>query len=131
MTTIRALGLAAVVALGCGRSEEGTGLSRMVPDRYGAVPAETPHRLFALGDFAPILSEPRNGAKVVGHLRVGAPAKRSKSAARLDGCLVGWYAIYPRGFVCVDDQTATMNEEHPGLRSLPLPSDASRPLPFA
>ncbi len=92
--------------------------------------AEGPRWLFPLGDYTPIRAESRDTARVVGHLRVGSPVPRAEQPSTRTGCAGGWYEIDPRGFVCVDDQSATLDKAHPDLRRLPLPFRGKQPLPY-
>ncbi len=70
----------------------------------------------AITGQANVLLEPREGARRVGYLRLGAMAPRDGDAVGRSGCPGGWYRIKPRGFVCVGPE-ATIDPEHPVLRA--------------
>src|SRR5213082_745153 len=48
-----------------------------------------------------IFSEPRADARKLGYLRAGAVVARQGEPAGFRDCRGGWYAVEPRGFVCV------------------------------
>ncbi len=66
----------------------------------------------------------------IGYLRLGAMVARDAKAAGNDGCAGGWYAIAPRGYVCVGDE-ATLDEGAPIVRAAAARPDLTKPLPYA
>ncbi|MEZ4313149.1 MAG: L,D-transpeptidase [Polyangiaceae bacterium] len=83
--------------------------------------------LVVLRDRAPVMEQPSFGARILGELRLGAQVVRSANAVSHDGCVGGWYAVQPRGFLCAG-ALATLDV---GAASwLPKPPDLTRPLPY-
>lgn len=101
-------------------------------DADGAVPeapvlAEDGPKLVILRDRTPVMDGPSFGARILGELRLGATVVRSATALSHAGCVGGWYAVRPRGFVCAGP-LATLDV---GAASwLPKGPDLSRPLPY-
>ena len=65
----------------------------------------------------------------VGYLRLGAVVARGDKAAGTDGCPGGWYAVAPRGYVCVGDE-ATLDSGAAIVRAAALRPDLTKPLPY-
>jgi hypothetical protein len=63
-------------------------------------------------------------------LRLGAQVARADRPFDAAGCDGDWYPVYPRGFVCADERTATTRLDHPKLGALPIPADLGARLPF-
>lgn len=134
----RSLGLLAGLTLGavatspgCKSNGSGIGLSKEQrgDDAFADVPsppADGP-KLVALKEGTPILDRPRVDAKPIGELRLGAVVARSPEPYSRSGCDEGWYAVRPRGFVCVG-KTATLAESAADV--LPEGPDTTRPLPY-
>jgi hypothetical protein len=64
---------------------------------------------------------PRASAKDswIGFLWFGASVPvRAPTPVAGPGCAGSWYAIEPRGYVCVDDERATLDPDHPSVRGL-------------
>ncbi|MFO0554223.1 MAG: L,D-transpeptidase [Polyangiaceae bacterium] len=60
-----------------------------------------------------IFSQPqRKKSRRIGYLRAGAVVIRDKAPASYKGCKGGWYAIQPKGYVCLG-KTATLDPFHP------------------
>ena len=59
-----------------------------------------------------IYQEPREHAQKLGYLRAGAIVRRASEAAGTEGCAGGWYAVAPRGYVCVG-KGASLEFDHP------------------
>ncbi|WP_438001986.1 L,D-transpeptidase [Sorangium sp. So ce185] len=91
-----------------------------------ALPADGP-KLVALRAGTPVLARPQAGARTIGELYPGAAVVRSSEPYGRAGCSGGWYAIRPRGFVCVGEG-ATLHTD--AVAVLPAPPDLSRPLPY-
>lgn len=89
--------------------------------------AEDGPRLVILRDRTPVLDAPSFGARVLGELRLGATVVRSSNALSHAGCVGGWYAVRPRGFVCAG-ALATLDV---GASSwLPTGPDLAKALPY-
>ncbi|MEO7328673.1 MAG: L,D-transpeptidase [Minicystis sp.] len=140
------LGLAALAG-GCksGGSAAGTtgdGGPSSAPDETAAAPADSGSAAVALaqpGDARPMLGitafvaavykEPRDTARKLGYLRVGAKVARSAEPAGKSGCPGGWYAIQPRGYVCVGDE-ATIDLDNPMLKAAEKRPNLKTALPY-
>lgn len=101
-------------------------------DGEGAAPApstlpEDGPRLVILRDRTPVMDGPSFGSPLIGELRLGAIVVRSTNAASHAGCVGGWYAVRPRGFVCAG-ALATLDVA--AASWLPKGPDLSRPLPY-
>jgi lipoprotein-anchoring transpeptidase ErfK/SrfK len=94
-----------------------------------APPAADAPRLGALAMKVTIHDRPTGASRRIGYLRLGATVAREAEAAGHDGCVGGWFHIYPRGYVCVGD-TATLDLTHPLLRAETVRPDLSKPLPY-
>jgi L,D-transpeptidase catalytic domain len=101
----------------------------------GPRPAVYPGELASIAAEASIYEEPRWGAHRLGYLRAGAVVRRgAEPVASGPRCPDGWYAVEPRGFVCVGP-LATLDVQHPvavaaarapGRDGLPYPYVLSR-----
>lgn len=89
-------------------------------------PADGP-KLIALRDGAPIVERPRADAARLGELRAGALIARSAEPYSRADCEGGWYAVRPRGFVCVG---ASVSLAVSAAKVLPAAPDLSRALPY-
>ena len=84
--------------------------------------------VFELGSIAKetwIYAEPRWKSQRIGYLRAGAVVVRKEKPRSRAHCPEGWYAIEPRGFVCVGTY-ATLDVHHPVIeaaRSRPIRGD--------
>lgn len=110
----------------------GRGLSRGgdQSDEVGAqAPAPNGPKLGALGDFTPVYDKPSHDSRRIGWLHAGAQVARSAQPTSKQGCPDGWYAIYPRGFVCAG-QGATVDLNHPTLAAMSLAPKLNEPLPY-
>lgn len=77
-----------------------------------------------------VYARPDGNSKKLGYLRLGALAARSEEPQGTEGCPGGWYAVAPRGFVCVG-KTATLATGDALVRAASLRPDTSKPLPYA
>ena len=110
----------------------GRGLSRGgdASDELGAqAPPQSGPRLGALADFTPIFDKPARKSRKIGWLHAGAQVARSAQPVSKQECPEGWYAIYPRGFVCVG-QGATTDLTHPTLLAMSLSPKLNEALPY-
>jgi lipoprotein-anchoring transpeptidase ErfK/SrfK len=87
-------------------------------------------KLAAIAMQANVYAAPNDSAKKIGYLRLGAVVPRSERSHGNTGCPGGWYAVAPRGFVCIG-KTATLDLEAPIVRAANVRPDTSRPLPYA
>lgn len=138
LRSTHSLGLLAAVALGasacsagCKGGAAGVGLSK--EDRGGDAFADVPSppadgpKLVALRDATPVFERPLPDARKIGELRMGAVIARSVEPYSRADCDGGWYAVRPRGFVCVGP-SATLAESTAAV--LPGGPDTSRALPY-
>jgi lipoprotein-anchoring transpeptidase ErfK/SrfK len=93
-----------------------------------AAPSDKP-LLGIVAFVATIYKEPRDTAKKLGYLRVGAKVPRSAEPVSKAGCPGGWYEIKPRGFVCAGDE-ATTNMEDPILKAAEKRPNLKTALPY-
>ncbi|EYF02941.1 L,D-transpeptidase [Chondromyces apiculatus] len=63
-------------------------------------------------------AEPRRRSARLGYLRAGTVVERAAAPAGTDGCTQGWYAIHPRGYVCVG-RTATLDADTAMVHATP------------
>jgi hypothetical protein len=122
---------AALGSTGCKTSGGGIGLAKgeRNDDAFANIPsppADGP-KLVALREGTKILERPRADANVIGELRAGALIARSVEPYSRAECDGGWYAVRPRGFVCVGAQ-ATLAVST--VKVLPAGPDLSHALPY-
>lgn len=77
-----------------------------------------------------VYQETDPAATKLGYLRAGAVVSRSAEPAGTDGCAGGWYAIEPRGYVCVG-KGATLDTEHPIVLAALRGPRRSAPYPYS
>ena len=86
------------------------------PNRDDRDPDE--HRVYARSRYVWIRESPAAGAPWIGYLWLGGSVKLRRARPYYGpGCLT-WYAVEPRGFVCVDDQRATLNADDPVVKEI-------------
>ncbi|HSO00871.1 MAG TPA: L,D-transpeptidase [Candidatus Nanopelagicales bacterium] len=73
--------------------------------------------------------EPRRRSTRLGYLRAGTVVERAAAPAAYDGCSRGWYAIHPRGYVCVG-KTATLDVDHDITAATPRGPRRGEPYPY-
>ena len=99
-------------------------------DELGAqAPPPNGPKLGALADFTPVYDQPAHDSRRIGWLHAGARVARSERPISKQDCTDGWYAIYPRGFVCIG-QGATVDMNHPTLTAMSLEPKLNEPLPY-
>jgi hypothetical protein len=88
-------------------------------------------RVYALAKNVWIVAEPRAQKSWIGFLWFGNSVRlREPLPQPGPGCRGAWYAIEPRGYVCVDERRATLDPEHPLVQGLtPLAPDLESPWP--
>ena len=79
----------------------------------------------------PIYQKADKASAKIGTLRLGAIINRKAEPAGKAGCAGGFYEIEPRGFVCVSEDTATLDLTHPLVRAAHVRADRRRPLPYS
>jgi lipoprotein-anchoring transpeptidase ErfK/SrfK len=72
---------------------------------------------------------PRPSSPKLGYARLGATLARGDKPAGTEGCPLGWYSVYPRGFVCVGDD-ASLDPGAPLVRAAATRPDLSKPMPY-
>jgi hypothetical protein len=126
------LGLCLAAPLAGCKGKAGGALAKAEPkdDAFGnvPVPAADGPRLYPLLSDTPVYERPATTAKKLGELRLGSSVARSREPVSTDECKSGWYAVRPRGFVCVGAGASI----DPGMvaRGLPALPDLSRALPY-
>ncbi len=93
-------------------------------------PPEDVPRVYAKSRNVWIRGKPTSKTQWIGFLWFGSSVKlREPEPVAGYGCR-RWYAIEPRGYVCVDEKKATLNGNDPVLREIyPLSPDRSQPNP--
>ncbi len=86
-------------------------------------------RLGARAFATTVYAKPTRRSTKLGYLRVGARVGRSAEPAGRRGCKGGWYAIEPRGYVCVG-KDATTDMADPLLRAAKQRPRLDRALPY-
>lgn len=75
-------------------------------------------RMGATDFFAYIYKSPKKEGLALGYVRLGTSVPlRSKEPVAGDGCPRGWYAVEPRGYICLEYRT-TLDLEDPYYRAL-------------
>jgi hypothetical protein len=92
------------------------------------VPAADGPRLFPLAADTPVYDRPSTSAKKIGELHIGSSVARSREPYSKKDCDGGWYAVRPRGFVCVGAGASL----DPGMaaRGIPALPALDKPLPY-
>lgn len=126
---LAALALAFGVA-GCGDGSKGPALSHTEQVvRSAPVPPENAPRLGVVSERLHVREFTDLRAPSLGVLRAGARVARSVEPVSHAGCAGGWYAIRPRGFVCVGVE-ATLDLNHPTLAAMALAPTIDAKLPY-
>lgn len=133
----RLLALAPLLALcanvGCKGASDAPSLSRSERVVKSApVPPEQGPQLGIVAELVAVREATDPAAASLGVLHAGARVARSAEPVSKLGCAGGWYAVRPRGFVCVGPE-ATLDLAHPTLAAMALPPaiDASLPYTYA
>lgn len=129
-----ALGLLLRLASSCTSSGVDLGLSKSEEDESGiaavAPPPQEGPRLGCIANNTPILERPASGAKTIGSLHAGSFVVRGAEPVRMSRhCPAGYYAIWPRGVVCLN-HGATLDLEHPTLAAMALEPNLEQALPY-
>jgi hypothetical protein len=91
-------------------------------------PANGP-KLASVVAITAIHEQPYRDSPLLGYLHSGGKATRSKDAISKDNCEGGWYAVLPKGFVCLDEG-ATTDMNHPLLKVMATQPSMDQPLPY-
>jgi hypothetical protein len=97
--------------------------------RTAPIPAENGPRLGVVARTVEVRGYTDVRAPSLGTLRAGALVPRSPEPVSRSGCVGGWYAVRPRGFVCVGVE-ATLDLRHPTLAAMALAPNADAALPY-
>jgi hypothetical protein len=128
-----ALAAAVALALGCFGCDDGTktpALSHTQPVvRNAPVPPKNGPQLGAVAELLHVREATDTRAASSGLLHAGARVARSAEPVSRAGCEGGWYAIRPRGFVCVGSD-ATLDLAHPTLAAMALAPKLDAELPY-
>jgi lipoprotein-anchoring transpeptidase ErfK/SrfK len=128
--------LVALVTLGCKgdpTSPAAATLSSAELEQDGSgpvVPISKTAKVAAVAMSAVVYARPSDTAKKIGYLRLGAVVARSDKAQGTEGCPGGWYAIRPRGFVCIG-KGAALEVDQPLVKAASVRPDTTKPLPYA
>ncbi len=135
--------LLVLLALGCKRPGGAAATDGGVPDDaavaaptsqgQNAIPIPPPppdKPLLGITAFVTtVYDEPRDTAKKLGYLRVGAKVARSAEPVGKANCPGGWYEIHPKGFVCAGEE-ATTDLDNPILKVAEKRPDLKAALPY-
>ena len=120
----------ALGGVGCDGHSKGPALSRTEDVvRTAPVPAENAPQLGIIAELASVREFTDTRAPSLGVLRAGSRVARSLEPVSHSGCDAGWYAIRPRGFVCVGAE-ATLDLNHPTLAAMALAPKTDAKLPY-
>ncbi|WP_438031168.1 L,D-transpeptidase [Sorangium sp. So ce233] len=76
-----------------------------------------------------VYAAPERRATKLGYLRAGAIVERAAAPSGDDGCPGGWYAVHPRGFVCVG-RGASLELGHDVVAATPAGPRRGEPYPY-
>jgi hypothetical protein len=122
-----ALGLGAAACDGDGKAPALSRSEEVV--RNAPVPGENAPKLGVVSEALHVREFTDARAPSLGVLRAGARVARSLEPVSRIGCAGGWYAIRPRGFVCVGVE-ATLDLAHPTLAAMALAPSVDAKLPY-
>lgn len=129
-TSELALGAALVFGVGGCDTPKGPALSRTDEVvRTAPVPPENAPQLGVISERLVVRQYTDASSPSLGSLRAGARVARSLEPVSRAGCAGGWYAIRPRGFVCVGAE-ATLDLGHPTLAAMALAPSLEGALPY-
>lgn len=124
----------AASSLGCGFMDGGSSLSKSEDEEsalpHVAPPPENGPKLGSIANRTPVLERPSTRSKQIGYLHAGALVTRTSSPVRKSkDCENGYYAIFPRGYVCLN-QGATLDLAHPTLAAMAIRPSYEGSLPY-
>jgi hypothetical protein len=124
------LGAALVFGVGGCDTAKGPALSRTDEVvRTAPVPPENGPQLGVVSERVVVRQYTDASSPSLGVLHAGARVARSLEPVARAGCAGGWYAIRPRGFVCVGAE-ATLDLAHPTLAAMALAPSLESALPY-
>jgi hypothetical protein len=97
--------------------------------RTAPIPPENGPQLGVVSERLHVREYTDMSAPSLGVLRAGARVARSAEPVSRAGCTAGWYAVRPRGFVCVGTE-ATLDLNHPTLVAMALAPNLDGQLPY-
>lgn len=97
--------------------------------KIAPVPPENGPQLGVVSKVVQVREHSDPTARSVGALHAGARVPRSAEPVSRHGCAGGWYAVRPRGFVCVGVE-ATLDLKHPTLAAMALAPSRDADLPY-
>jgi hypothetical protein len=97
--------------------------------RTAPIPPENGPQLGVISEQLQVREYTDTAAPSLGVLRAGARVARSAEPVSHAGCTAGWYAVRPRGFVCVGAE-ATLDLNHPTLAAMALAPNLEGQLPY-
>lgn len=103
--------------------------SAMGQNSVAPPPPDDRPRLGVTSFVGTVYAEPRDTARKLGYLRVGAIVARAPEPAGTAGCPGGWYELFPRGFVCVG-KDATLDLSDPILKAAAKRPNLKTALPY-
>lgn len=86
-------------------------------------------QLVATARRTPVFARPELRAERLGYLRAGQIVSRAATPVKAEGCQPGFYAVEPRGYVCVGVE-ASLNLEHPARHVNLGEPDTNATLPY-
>lgn len=87
--------------------------------RSPAIVIDGAPRVYALTRNVWVRPKPNNAHSWIGFLWFGSSVRlRAPEPVAGSGCRGRWYAVEPRGYVCVDDDRATLDPEHPVVQGI-------------
>jgi len=104
---------------------DGASSASMMP----AIPDAGGPQLAATSMATLIYEKPDLKSTRLGYLRLGAIVDRAPAPAGTERCPKGWYAIRPRGYVCLS-RGATLDVDEPVVRAAKRRPDTTLPLPY-
>ncbi|MBM4374585.1 MAG: L,D-transpeptidase [Deltaproteobacteria bacterium] len=108
----------------------GTAVSAEVVREPAMIPKEGGPLLGAVKMAIVIRERPDPRSQQLGYLRVGQTLTRAEKPTAFDACQGGYYAVLPRGYVCVDEG-ASLDASQPLVKAKLTAPDRSKPLPYA
>ncbi|HLV66827.1 MAG TPA: L,D-transpeptidase [Polyangiaceae bacterium] len=133
--SVRRLGLGALSCLlSCSTNGGEPPLGKLADDAellsFEPPPEDGP-KLGAIANVTPVLERPTRQAREIGYLHAGARVARSpEPITKSKDCPDGYYAVHPRGVVCVN-HGATLDLRHPTLAAMAIQPSLDEPLPYA
>lgn len=117
----------------CSKRPSDSSLSKTEDDKASPnvpPPPENGPKLGSIANVTPVLERPASNARTIGTLHAGAQLARSNTPVRkTKDCEGGYYAVFPRGFVCMN-QGATLELSHPTLAAMAIQPALDQALPY-